>query len=394
MAIHQGSGGTSLQDYTPIPTETPKRQALFWGVAFAVLVIALYVLRDILLPFIAGLGLAYFLNPPANRLQNHGLSRLAATIIILSLFLVLVIAALMIIVPVLGDQVTNLAGKLPGYMHLLVTRMRELMPPQLLNALTASDPKFSGSISDVAGKAARVLGSVFASIWSGGIALVNLVALIIVTPIVAFYMLNDWDRMIGKLDSWAPLRHAQTLRMLARQMDEAVAGFIRGQGMVCLSLGLFYAIALSAVGLDFGLLIGLLSGVLTFIPYAGSTFGGICSIGMALIQFWPDWGMIVLTIAIFVFGQFVEGNFLAPLLVGDRIGIHPVWLIFALFAFSYLFGFVGLLLAVPITACIGVVARHALAVYLASSFYTGRSATDKADPIPPTQTDGTRKKGS
>lgn len=383
-----------MQDYTPIPTETPKRQALFWGAAFAVLILALYVLRDVLLPFIAGLSLAYFLNPPTNWLQNHGLSRLAATIVILSLFLVLVIATLVIIVPALGDQLTNLAGKLPGYMHLLVTQMRELIPPRFLSTLTESDPKLSGSISDIAGKAAGFLGSIFSSIWSGGIALVNLVSLIIVTPIVAFYMLNDWNRMIEKLDSWAPLRHAQTLRMLARRMDEAVAGFIRGQGMVCLSLGLFYAVALSAVGLNFGLLIGLLSGVLTFIPYAGSTFGGICSIGMALIQFWPDWGMIALIVVIFAFGQFVEGNFLAPLLVGDRIGIHPVWLIFALFAFGYLFGFVGLLLAVPMTACIGVLARHALTVYLASSFYTGRTATDKTEPISPVRTDDAHKQGS
>jgi predicted PurR-regulated permease PerM len=184
-------------------------------------------------------------------------------------------------------------------------------------------------------------------------------------------MLNDWDRMVAKVDSWLPRHHVETIRDLARQMNEAMAGFIRGQGTVCLVLGLFYAVGLSLAGLNFGLLIGLGAGLLSFIPFVGTIVGGVTAVGMALIQFWPDWVSIAIVLAIFVAGQFVEGNFLSPKLVGDRVGLHPVWLMFALFAFGYLFGFVGLLLAVPLAASAGVLIRFALRQYLKSPLYLG-----------------------
>ena len=245
----------------------------------------------------------------------------------------------------------------------------------------------NSSLSDFAARVAAWVGAILASIWSGGLALVNVLSLLVVTPIVAFYMLNDWDLMIAKVDSWLPRDHAPTIRALASSIDGAMAGFIRGQGTVCLLLGLFYAVALSVAGLNFGLLIGLGAGLLSFIPYVGSIVGGVLAIGMALVQFWPEWIPIAIIIAIFAAGQFIEGNFLSPYLVGNRIGLHPVWLMFALFAFGYLFGFVGLLLAVPLAAAAGVLVRFALQQYLNSPLYLGvpthESAESEAAPKPP-----------
>jgi predicted PurR-regulated permease PerM len=183
--------------------------------------------------------------------------------------------------------------------------------------------------------------------------------------------LTDWDRKVTRFDSWHPRHQVDTLRGLAREMDDAMAGFIRGQAVVCLLLGLFYAVGLSIANLNFGLLIGLAAGLLSFIPYVGSFIGFVLSIGIALVQFWPNWTHIVLVAAIFALGQFIEGNFLSPKLVGNRVGLHPVWLMFALFAFGYLFGFAGLLMAVPLAAAVGVLTRFALRKYLSSPFYLG-----------------------
>src|SRR5262245_55399581 len=181
--------------------------------------------------------------------------------------------------------------------------------------VAASGTNLPASLSDIAARAAVWLAAILTSILSGGLALVNVISLLIVTPIVAFYMLNDWDHMIAKVDGWLPRDHHNTIRSLARQIDVAMAGFIRGQGTVCLSLGVFYAVALSLAGLNFGLLIGLGAGLLSFIPYVGTIIGGVLSIGMALIQFWPNWVHIIVIVGIFAVGQFIEGNFLSPYLV-------------------------------------------------------------------------------
>ena len=192
-----------------------------------------------------------------------------------------------------------------------------------------------------------------------------------VTPVVAFYILVDWDRMIAALDGWVPPRHRTTVRQIASQIDTAITGFVRGQTLVCLILGSFYAVCLWLVGLNFGVLIGLIAGFLTFIPYVGTLTGFMISVGVALVQFWPgsDWLHLGLTVGVFLVGQFMEGNVISPKLVGDSTGLHPVWLMFALLAFGALFGFVGLLLAVPVAASIGVLVRFALGRYLESRLY-------------------------
>jgi predicted PurR-regulated permease PerM len=237
--------------------------------------------------------------------------------------------------------------------------------------IAKSGTDIQGQVTALAGRAAGWIVTLLTSVWSGSMALVNLLSLLIVTPIVAFYLLADWDHLVARVDHWLPRDHAEAVRAVARDIDAAMAGFIRGQGTVCLLLGAFYAVALTLAGLKFGLAIGLGAGLLTFIPYVGAIVGGVLAVGVALVQFWPDFGSILVIVAIFAVGQFIEGNFLSPKLVGKSVGLHPVWLMFALFAFGYVFGFVGLLLAVPLAAAAGVLVRFALAQYLASKLYLG-----------------------
>jgi predicted PurR-regulated permease PerM len=191
-------------------------------------------------------------------------------------------------------------------------------------------------------------------------ALLDIAALFVVTPVVAFYLLLDWDNMVEKVDGWIPRDHVDTVRELAKQVDATIAGFVRGQGSVCIILGLIYAVGLSLVGLNFGLLIGLFAGLISFIPYVGSMVGLVLAVVVAIVQFWPDFIMIGAVIAVFALGQFFEGNILQPRLVGKSVGLHPVWLMFALFAFGALFGFVGMLIAVPAAASVGVLVRFAI----------------------------------
>ena len=350
---------------------TLQRQVSFWLISFLVFVIALWLLSPILLPFIAGLVLAYFLDPVADALERMGLPRVAATLVILGLSILLLVLVLLLIVPILGDQIVKFAGDLPTLMRALLARFNEAAPQWIKDAIAKSGTDVQGSVSDIAGKAAGWTATLVASVWSGGLALVNIISLIVVTPIVAFYLLADWDKIVAKVDGWLPRDHADAIRTIAADMDAAMAGFIRGQGTVCLLLGVMYALTLSIAGLKFGLVIGLAAGLLSFIPFVGALLGGIMAIGVGLVQFWPDYVSMLVIVGIFVVGQFIEGNFLSPKLVGGSIGLHPVWLMFALFAFGYIFGFVGLLLAVPMAAAAGVLVRFALAQYLASKLYRG-----------------------
>jgi predicted PurR-regulated permease PerM len=210
-----------------------------------------------------------------------------------------------------------------------------------------------------------------ASVWSQGQALVSLFSLLVITPVVAFYLICDWDRLVAAVDGSIPLSQRETVRGLAREINATISAYVRGQTAVCLILGSYYAIGLTLTGLSFGLLIGIISGLISFIPYVGSMTGLVLSLGVAAAQFFPDWTRILLVLGVFLVGQFLEGNVLAPKLVGKSVGLHPVWLMFALLAFGYLFGFVGLLLAVPLAAAVGVLVRFALRRYLASPLYTG-----------------------
>lgn len=357
-----------------------RRQAIFWAMAFAVFMLVLWVLGDVLLPFVAGMALAYFLDPVADFFERMGVSRLLAIVIILFFFIVLFFAAMLIVLPVLGTQVAEFLERLPDY----VARLQALINGLDFNWLDRfrnDDGSFlKENSSELIKQGAGWIGTVIKQVWASGKALLGIFSLLVVTPVVAFYLLYDWDRMIARVDSWLPRDHRETVRTIMRDIDTAVAGFVRGQGTMCIVLGLFYAIALTLAGLNFGLLIGLFVGLISFIPYVGAFVGLLLSVGVALVQFWPEWIPIAIVAGIFFAGQFLEGNILQPLLVGNRVGLHPVWLMFALFAFGSLFGFTGLLVAVPASAAIGVVVRFGLDRYLDSEVYRGHTNAPPSDP--------------
>jgi len=346
-----------------------KRQVAFWAAALAGFIAALWLLRDILLPFVAGLVLAYLLAPVTDRLERLGLKRVLAALLIIGTFIVLLVVLVILLAPILIGQLGGLAENLPGYVSRLQSLITDPNRPWLRKLLGATFD--DAMIGDLVKQATGGLAAFVRSLWSGGQALLSVFSLLVITPVVAFYLMCDWPRMIDRIDGWLPRAQAPTIRALAAEIDAAIAGYIRGQSGICLILGSLYAVALSILGLRFGLLIGVLTGIVSFVPYVGSFTGFVVAVGIAIAQFWPDWVPIAAVIGIFVVGQFLEGYVLSPYLVGRVVGLHPVWLMFALVAFGYLFGFVGLLLAVPLAAATGVLARFALRQYLASPLYTG-----------------------
>ncbi|RUV70787.1 AI-2E family transporter, partial [Mesorhizobium sp. M5C.F.Cr.IN.023.01.1.1] len=350
-----------------------RRQIRFWLISAVILAIFLYVFSGILLPFVAGMVLAYFLDPVADRLQRLGLSRLMATIVILFAFIVVLVLAFVILIPVLASQMADFASKLPEYLTRLQTLITSFDPRWLEEKFGVDANGLREGLNSLLTSGFGLLTTVFTSIWSSGVALVSVVSLFVVTPVVAFYMLLDWDRMVAIVDSWVPRDYVQTVRAIANDINTATAGFVRGQGTLCLVLGAMYATGLTLTGLNFGILIGLFAGLISFIPYVGSLTGLVLAVGVAFVQFWPDWTMVAAVAGVFFVGQFIEGNILQPRLVGKSVGLHPVWLMFSLFAFGALFGFVGLLIAVPASAAVAVLVRFAISRYLESPLYKGHN---------------------
>jgi predicted PurR-regulated permease PerM len=332
-----------------------QRQVIFWLATLAVFILALWLLSGVLLPFIAGMAIAYLLTPLTDRLQSLGVNRAVATLLIIALAVLAFVYLILLVAPILGGQLSSFIDNIPGYVSKLQSLLNNPSRPWVQKLMGA------GFNPD----------TFLHSLWSGGRALVSLFSLVVVTPVVAFYLVYDWHRMIRTVDDAIPRNHRETVRALAREIDAAIAGFVRGQTAVCLILGSFYAVALTVSGLNFGLLIGLISGLITFVPYVGSLTGLVLAVGVAVAQFWPNYTSILTVFGIFLVGQFLEGNLLSPKLVGESVGLHPVWVIFALLAFGYLFGFVGLLVAVPMAATIGVLVRFALRRYRQSKIYTG-----------------------
>jgi predicted PurR-regulated permease PerM len=359
---------------------TVQRQILYWTTGIVGFVAVLYLLRGVLLPFVAGLVLAYLLDPMADRLERIGLGRVAATGIIVGAAVLAFAVALVVLVPLLGEQLARLAALVPTAVAAVEALLED--PNSWLSRIVGDEISLDGQMTAIVREAIGWLAAVFRSVWSGGMALLGVVSLLVVTPVVAFYLLVDWDRMVADLDEWLPRDHAATIRRLMAEIDRAMAGFLRGQGLVCLILAVFYSLALSLAGLSFGLLIGVTAGAISFIPYVGSIVGMVLSVGMAIGQTWPavDWLFVGVVGAIFFAGQMAEGNFLSPRLIGASVGLHPVALMFALFAFGYLFGFVGMLLAVPAAAAIGVVLRFLLGQYLHSRLYLGSGRSRSRGP--------------
>lgn len=346
---------------------TRRQTAYWWAGALAALILFLWAFSDILTPFLFGALIAYFADPIAAKLESAGLSRIVATLAITGVAVLIGLLALVTVIPLLIDQLQRLIANAPDYLSRTQAMFDHVISRYVPaeGGLFAEDP---GKLNEAAKNwSLRAIQGVL----SGGLAFVDFLGVLLITPVVAFYLLLDWRRLLKTIDGWLPRDHADTIRRIASDVDNVLAGFLRGQLTVCLLLGSFYAIALTLAGLEFGLLVGIFAGLISFIPFLGSIVGLVLSVGLALTQFWGEWWWIALIAGIFVVGQLIEGNLLTPLLVGGNVGLHPVWLIFALSAFGFAFGFAGLLVAVPAAAVIGVLARWGIKAYQDSSLYRG-----------------------
>jgi predicted PurR-regulated permease PerM len=345
------------------------RPVAFWIAVLAIVILLVWLLHDILLPFVAGMVLGYLLDPLANQIERLGVSRMVASFLIIGVAGFVVIFLFILIAPILLGQFAGFVEELPNYVSRIHALVTDPSRPWLTRIVGAS---FGGDdLSDLTKQATAGISLFLRSVMEGGHALVSAFWLLVITPVVAFYMIYDWPRIVATVDGWLPRAHVAVIRQLAGEIDVAIAGFIRGQTGICLIIASLYALGLTMLGLNYGLLIGAVAGFLSFIPYVGSLTGFLLALSVALAQFWPDGLSILSVIGVCIVCQFLEDYVLAPALVGSIIGLHPLWLMFSLFAFGYLFGFVGLLLAVPLAAAAGVLVRFALRQYLASSLYSG-----------------------
>lgn len=366
-----------------LPSSTQLR---YWGIAGAVLILMLWFLGQTLTPFVIGAVIAYCLDPIADRLEAMGLSRVLSTTVITLVAVFAFIILFLAIIPTLVNQTAALVNTAP-----------ELFT-ELQASLTTMFPELSDETSTLRQSLLRLGetiqakgGELISGLASSALSIINVLVLLVIVPVVAFYLLLDWDNMVAVIDRNIPRDHVTVVRRLAREIDATLASFIRGQGTVCLVLGSYYAIALMLAGLQFGLVVGAIAGLITFIPYVGALVGGGLAVGLAIFQFWAhntvvdgetvavatNWFRIGLIGAIFALGQFLEGNVLTPKLVGNSVGLHPVWLLLALSVFGSLFGFIGLLVAVPLAAILGVVIRFFIQEYRKSLLFRGLDPDDE-----------------
>lgn len=349
----------------------PREQLKYWGIVAALFVAVLWLFGNVLLPFILGAAIAYFIDPVADRLERAGLSRAVATAVITVLAIVVSIIIALTVIPALIRQMAELIEITPKLFRDLQSFLNTRFP-----ALLEEDSNLRAVLTTLGETIRARGGALLGQVLGTAMSLVNIIILMVIVPVVSVYMLLDWDRMIARIDALLPREHAPVIRRLAGEIDTTLSAFVRGMGTVCLILGTYYAIALMAVGLQFGLVVGFIAGLVTFIPYLGALIGGTLAIGLALFQFWGEWELIGLVALVFVIGQVVEGNFLTPKLVGHSVGLHPVWLLLALSVFGSLLGFVGMLVAVPVAAAIGVVARFAIGGYTKSRLYQGEGESE------------------
>lgn len=343
-----------------------REQAKYWGIALAVFFLALWFLGGVMLPFLVGGAIAYFLDPVADRLERAGMGRIGATTLITAVAFLIMVALVLAVIPTLVNQLTALVNAAPDIAHRLQAFLIEKFP-DLQDSTSTIRQSLAQIAATIQAKGAALAETLLGSLMG----VISAAVFLLVVPVVAFYLLVDWDHLVARVDHLLPRDHAPVIRRLAGEIDTVLSAFVRGQLTVCLVLGIYYSAALMMAGLQFGLVVGALAGAITFIPYIGAIIGGALAIGLALFQFWGDWVAIGIVAAIFGIGQFLEGNVLTPKLVGKSVGLHPVWLLFALSAFGTLFGFVGMLVAVPVAASLGVLTRFALGQYHDSLLYQG-----------------------
>ncbi|MBU1175607.1 MAG: AI-2E family transporter [Alphaproteobacteria bacterium] len=354
-----------------------QNQIKIWLLLLAVMILGLWVFRGILLPFILGMALAYLLDPVADQFVRWRFSRLWASVVILAIAISIFATAFLLIVPLALQQAIGLAFRLPGYVNQLQDLANERVPEIFAALGEERVVQFQNTLAELLNQGIGIVGGLIAQVMQSGLTLINALGVIIVTPVVAFYLLLDWDRLSLTFDSLLPRQHRDEIRDVLADIDQAMAGVIRGQGAVMIILSVFYGVTLSFAGLNYGVAIGLTTGLLSFVPYVGFLTGFVLSMGVGIVQFWPDGIMLAVIFGIFVVGQFIEANVLYPNFVGNSIGVHPVWLMFALFAFGLIFGLIGIVLAVPMIAITGVLVRFAVRKYKSSALYLGVDAEGK-----------------
>ncbi len=356
---------------------------LFWVGATAVLFVLLGQLGGILMPFAAGFAIAYLLVPAVDRMESWGARRSLAALTILVVFLVGVGVVVVLIVPLVQAEILRTIVRLPGLVNAGQEQFGHLMQLLQKHLSETEVAKVRDLVNAKTGEAVDWLVGLLQSMITSSFAILNILSLAIVTPIVAFFLLRDWSVMVAGIDANLPRGPLVTIREQMGMINQALAGFLHGQAIVCLVLAAYYAIALSLAGLELALAIGLLIGLLAIIPILGVSLGFLLALCLAALQH-ESWTAIVVVCGIFMFGQTVEANILSPKLVGDRIHLHPVWVIFALLAGGKLLGFFGVLISMPAAAVIGVLARFALERYRRSALYDPRLA-DPVRRLPPSE---------
>ncbi|WP_439532403.1 AI-2E family transporter [Polymorphobacter sp.] len=367
--------GLSLADRLSLP-----RMHWVWLLLLIGLGVLAWASRSVAGPFIAGFILAYLLDPVATRLQRLGgggrIGRSAASALVLVLAMCALVGLILASAPIIEAQIVQLIERLPG----LIDSTLPLAQRLLRQSGAAVDLK--GLVEQMGGRAVDWATTALGSLLSGSLAFVNVLNFLVVTPIVAFYLLRDWAGILRQVESWWPRRNLPEFHKIVRDADTALGGFVRGQSMVCLVLAVFYAIGWSLVGLDYALVLGVLAGVFGFVPFLGVIVAVALSLMVAIGQFGLDWVQLLLVFGVFQVGQILESAILTPNLIGDRIGLHPVWVLFSVFAGGAVAGLAGVFLAVPVAAVLGVVVRAALTHYRRSSFYGGYRS-DAPPPVPP-----------
>jgi predicted PurR-regulated permease PerM len=347
----------------PLPVATQLR---YWGLAAAVLVLMLWLLGNALLPFVLGAGLAYLLDPTVERLVRLGLNRVLATTLIALLFIVVVALLVVFLVPVMVNQALAFSKEVPRVLTALLEALQREFPSRY-----GQEGPVDRAIIGMAEWLQSRSGEVAETVYTSARSVVSVIVMIVIVPVVAFYLLVDWPRLVRRLDGLMPRQHAPTIRRLVAEMDTAIGAFLRGMGAICLIMAAYYGFALTAVGLQFGLVVGVLAGLLTFIPYLGAITGGVLAIGLALYQFWGDWLSVAMVAGVFFAGQAIESYAITPRVVGRSVGLHPVWILVALSVFGTLFGLLGFLIAVPLAAALAVLVRHGVGLYEQSALFAG-----------------------
>jgi predicted PurR-regulated permease PerM len=341
------------------------RPSVLWIATLAVVVGVVVLLREILLPFVAGIALAYLLDPVVAQIERLGVNRTVAALGIVGLFIIGVGGVMVQVTPLLGTEVADFIEKVPQYIGKLQAFANDPGRPWLRKIIGEGLSEAELSSGQLTSVAADWIPTVLRSLWSDSRALMSIFSLLVVTPIVTVYLLIDWKRLIAAIDGLIPAAQHETVLALSGELNDTIAGFLRGQGAICLILAFYYALALRLIGLNHGILIGLAAGLISFIPYLGSLTGLVLSLCVVVLQFWPSWTLIPVVLGIFLAGQAIADYVLSPYLIASRVQLNPVWIMFAIAAFGYLFGFVGLLIAVPLAAAIGVVIRFAMREYQA-----------------------------